>query len=355
MHGVEMIAEAARVFQHVWTWWRDELARCFPVLMRKSKQLDVEFDSGGGRIIDLNGNEKVEIGLFRDGAWLERDTGAGERLEKALKAGIGLRAIVPPALVLRQQVTLPWAAQKNFDQALSYQIPRISPFQAAEVWYAAHIEARDRAAKTIAVNVVLTPVARLKALEQSAPDAVRAPQRLVWHAPFNGRLTPFSQSVPVSAKSGFRRQLSLALIALCLGSWLLAQPYWRRTQTLERLTERATDLQPQANQATQTRLRRDKIVNVAALVDAQKRAQPSPLLFLKALSEALDDGVWLTDYRSDGKLVTFGGFAADASTTLAKIKALDGVSEARFANAIVRDQATNFDRFTVTLKMRTPR
>ena len=72
---------------------------------------------------------------------------------------------------------------------------------------------------------------------------------------------------------------------------------------------------------------------------------------LAALTEVLDDGVWLTELSISGRDVTMSGFAASASKVINDLETSPMFAGAAFSDSVFTDQATGTERFSAKLRV----
>ena len=82
---------------------------------------------------------------------------------RASVAGQGPAAVLrlPPELLLEQQATLPIAAERDPERVLSYEMDRITPFTADELFWTWAVERRDRIQGRLYLRLLLVPKIRL--------------------------------------------------------------------------------------------------------------------------------------------------------------------------------------------------
>jgi len=94
-----------------------------------------------------------------------------------------------------------------------------------------------------------------------------------------------------------------------------------------------------------------------ANLDAERAAQlalsdPSPMLFLGDVTEALDPSSWVSDWRLEpGYLSLQGQTKSGALELVTQLGRLPWVSEVETRGAFVRDQRTGAERFDLVLRL----
>lgn len=219
-------------------------------------------------------------------------------------AGVGgaprVRLAIPARTVLRRTLTLPAALEENLRQAVGYDLDRLTPFKADELYYDAAVVARDAAKGTIAVDfaAVRRPVvdtalayavgwgADVRAVTPDAPGAT--PSRINL-APEEARFAPAPWKrwqfwAPVAALGAF------AIVAVVL-------PLWQKRDYAIALIQRAQAAQQQAKVSEQLRTELEKAASDYNFVLDRKYAWPPVVRVLDTITSVLPDDTWITQFE----------------------------------------------------------
>ena len=140
-------------------WWQGELAALVPAPLRRlcseRRDLLVLDDSGPAPVVcRLRAGVCEAVARPRSGRLLVR---------------------LPAQQALRQTVELPLAAEENLREVLRFEMARLTPFTAEQVYFGARVLRRDAAARSLAVDLAVArraPVDRLR--ERAAALGLRA-------------------------------------------------------------------------------------------------------------------------------------------------------------------------------------
>lgn len=335
------------------TWWRSQLLALVPARLRPGAG-----DAQDGRTLVVTSSlppdapPTIELLARRRG----RDNPLGRfTLDTAGMAALraaasGLRGPVllrlPPGLLLEQRVTLPLAAERDPERVLAYEMDRLTPFAAADLFWSWAPERRDRAANQVRFRLSLVPKARLlplldllagAGLRPVALDAAAAdgfPRRLALAQPRTGWLR--------------RRGLALAGGACAVLAVVAAGlPFLSQSIAAQRVDARIAALRPQVDQAEA--LRR-AVLSRAATTDAIQagRARAGDALgVLATLTAVLPDDTYLTDLTLRSRALSISGESAGAARLIAALSAEPGLRNPAFAAPVTRSGDGNREGFTI--------
>jgi len=153
-------AQIVKVVTAFLAWWGGELLLLTPEWMRRwiarpRDQLHILLDTNALRVTgwQSEGHEGFRFGQ-------------GDELPSAVRAAIrkGNCAVLylPAAQVLRRIIELPGAAVANLQEAASFQVGRVTPFQPEQVCHATRLIARDRERKVVRIELAVVARAVLK-------------------------------------------------------------------------------------------------------------------------------------------------------------------------------------------------
>ena len=338
-------------------WWLRQLAALVPASIRRSLQargrsatLVIERDR-----LSLQPTVAAEPIV----AELPSSPGSGLPANPALRAAIpdslkSLRVRLAPHEFLVRQLTLPAAARAHLAEAVGYQLPKLTPFNASQVRYACGIDGESSGDGTLNVWLVAVPRRRLDAALQmlglNIPEsaiALNAPPGPGEPLEFRWRIAPKSMV------AGRGPQLiwigALAVWTLALGLHL-----YHVHDTHERLAAELSDLRKQA--ADVNRLH-ENLTGIAAKVDwlnAKRQSTVSSLDLLDVLTRELDDDTWLQNFEmKDGKL-TLQGLSPAPAGLIEKLEGARLLHNVRFEAAITQDARSNGSRFSISASVNPP-
>ncbi len=226
--------------------------------------------------------------------------------------------LLPEQLILRRQITLPIAAKDNLRSIIHAEMDRLTPFNAAEVYWGVSQIRRD--ATRLRLTLHVAPRGRIAALLRHLAAIGLEPSILqdgdgITLARLGNRRRPWA------ARLGL-------LAALALGCLLV--PLISQQRRLRATEQRLEILLPVQRQITQLQA---QIANQAAV---QILGRDSILRALALLSAALPDGTWLNDIQVAGDRISFDGQSSNAAQLILALSATPGFQDVSFIAPVTR-------------------
>jgi general secretion pathway protein L len=337
-------------------WWAQQLKASLPARLLQ----DDAGPTARGLVVALHwlpaGPPSVDVLARRKG----RDAAlgrfaldlAGTAALRAAVAGQGTAAVLrlPPELLLEQQVALPIAAERDPERVLHYEMDRITPFTADDLFWAWTVERRDRAQGRLHVRLSLVPKARVAPILDALRGAGLRPTALE-AAPPGGPVRRVALDRPQPARWR-RRGLAVAGAACAiLAVAAVAVPFAVQSVRSAEVERRIAALRPQADEAEALRRR---IVSSAAGTDvfAEQRARVGDALAtLATLTDVLPDDTFLTELTVRTRIVTISGQSAGAARLIAALAAERGIRNPAFAAPVMRNEGTRAEGFSIRAEM----
>jgi general secretion pathway protein L len=263
---------------------------------------------------------------------------------RALQAALPARARppatllrLPPGLLLEREVVLPLAAEREPERVLAYEMDRLTPFAANEVFWTYAIERRDRTRGRLHVRLsvvmrdavqpllaALAP-ARLAPTLLDVPNAAGLPRRIALQLSASGR-TQRMRQLRVAAGLGCAA-LAIAVTALPFAMQQIAEA---------RVDRRIAALQPRVNEAEALRRRIASATAGVDVVAAERARLGDTLAVLAALTESLPDDTYLTDLTLRQGQVTMNGQSGEAVRLIAALSGDPVIRNPEFAAPVTR-------------------
>ena len=300
------------------TWWSEQMLAWLPQRLRRGS------DAGRSNAILVAWRPghppHLDLAVRRDGR--ETTGGSFAVTEAGLAAAAGV--LTPrgkaPAIVLRghpgqlleRQLTLPLAAERDLGRALAYEMDRLTPFDADEVFWSCAVERRDRGAGTLHLRLSLVARASVR----NPIDALGAIGVVAgWLEATTAAGVPRRINLATHA-GGMRWDRATRLAAGVCGVMALAVvglPLGLQSLQLDSVEARIDLLQPQIAEVDALRRR---IAGQSAgldVVTTERARTGDALQVLATITELLPDDTMLTDFSlSQGKL-SLGGVSSAAS------------------------------------------
>ena len=344
--------------QSFWRWWTGELAQAMPERLAafggvaRVPHLAVEADEVVMVEPPLTQGAPARVSLAGDAA---RATSAVAML---LARGGETRRRARLALahreVLLRRITMPAATEENLGQVIGFEMDRLTPFRAEDVYFDYKVLSRDAAAATLSVLLAVARrdfvdprIARLRELGVSV-------QGIAVHGDVAAAgldLLPHEQRGERENRS--ERTLRFVLIALVLALLVavLGYPVWRKREEVKAVLPVAAQAEAQAKSADALRAELERQVTDHNFLLARKHGTPPPLAYLEDVSRLLPDNTWLAqfDLKNTGKTreVLLSGETASASKLIEILEQSRLIANAAPRGSITKGSTPNTERFQI--------
>ncbi|MBK6395597.1 MAG: pilus assembly protein PilM [Betaproteobacteria bacterium] len=209
-----------------------------------------------------------------------------------------VRIAIPASAVLRRTLALPSAVEENLRQAIGYELDRLTPFKADELYYDAVIASRDASRGTIAVDfaavrrpVVDAAIAHVAGwgaeVHSVSPDdpSTSSPSRL--------NLMPDESRVAPAPWKRWQFWAPLAGLAL-VAAVAVVLPVWQKRDYAIAVINKADAARQQAAVSERLRSELERAASDYNFALERKYAWPPIVRVLDAVTRALPDDTWLT-------------------------------------------------------------
>jgi general secretion pathway protein L len=328
------------VLAEIADWWTAQMRSLLPQALRRENRLEdaltiaidppaagVPFDQAPvGTIWLRQGGRDARFGTLRPDAPLPPTP----RLATFLR--------LPPGTVLTRDVVLPLAVGRQLHSVMRFEMDRLTPFTAEELYWGISGVTPDRAHGKLRLRlafVLRAPVDRLRrqlAELQLFPSHIEAPG-----API---------ALETSAKP--RRLMAAALPALCglLALACVATPFLRQKFALAAASQSIAAHMPAAQAALALRRQLTTAAFGRAAI-AQAQQSGDALQVLAQLTDALPDGTWLDDLTLKSGLLTVDGQSSDAAALIGRLAASPGLRDPSFTAPVTRTADGKADQFSL--------
>lgn len=336
------------------TWWTQQLLSLVPVALRQrgAGRGDAVIVGVAGSLaaVDLVVRRRGKEGAL--GRFPVTDAGAAGMRTALGTSGDGRGAAelrLAPGMVLEQAVMLPLAAERDLVRVLQYEMDRLTPFRADDLFWTSRVERRDRARGQVHVRLFLTPRAPLVPVLQVLrlagvrPGVVRG-----GNGPADVSMA--LEREPAGAWRG-RVVAGLAVVCALLAVAVVAAPFWRQSREAHAVERRIAFLRPAVDQAEG--LRR-QLAAAAAGVDvlAAQRAQSGDALeMLATVTGTLPDDTVLSDLAFHGRGIVMSGQSAAAARLIGALAADPALRNPSFAAPVTRNDTTGTEGFSIRAEM----
>jgi len=346
-----------------WRWWTNELARLVPERFARGTRLPVLALESSGDIVLVE--PRTAAGPDARVAAASLDAPQARAALVALLARVGetrarARFCLERGEALLRRVTMPAATEENLAQVMGFEMDRLTPFRADEVYFDQRVVSRDAAAAQITVQVAVARrdlvdarVARLRDLGVSVQGVTVREDAPGQHAAFD--LLPTAQrGERESANDRLTRHVLIAAVALLFLVALLL-PLWQKR-------EGVTAVIPMVAKAQQEAMATDAIARDLERQVADynylltKKHAWGALAYLEDVSRLLPDNTWVQqfDLRTAGKSreVQITGETTSSSRLIELLEQSTLLQNATPRGTVTRGSLPGTERFMIAAETR---
>lgn len=339
-------------------WWLDELAGLVPRPLRRVARRDRH-----QAVLLLNQRETVVLERAGERARVIGSV-ASDRPDRAGQLGALLQRIRRPRqpvtlclsgdLGLRKIINLPLAARDDLDQLLRFEMDRLTPFRADEVYFAHRIIATDSQNRRIAVELAAAPKATVDLALETARIAGVVPARLELVGARAGDPEPLNLLPHKSGdRAGERRLLrALILLALLLGIVAVAIPLQQQHAKLADLTDQIAETRAAAEQSHALREQLEQLTQTSHFLLSEKARRPMATDVLAELTRLVPGQAYLNQLTlQDGEVQMYGS-AATASDLIGLLDQSHLFRAPQFRSPVTQDVADDgAERFHLSVEL----
>jgi general secretion pathway protein L len=336
-----------------WIWWRDGLLAWLPV--------------GAHRW--LVGSLRRLVIVVEDREWVltrEEDAGRAQDLDRVDGESPDWQVVTewfktekprqrmlrfPARQALIRTVSLPLAAEKNLRQVAGFEMDRLTPFTASQVYYDVIVLERQSEQRRLRVELTALPrtvvdpiLAQLRQRELS-PDVLDV---------IGGRpglnLLPPEQRVR-RGLWGQRLRAAVIGVSLLLVAAAAILPIWQQRQILLETMAKVSQLQQVANQTLSLRDQLDQALEASQLLAQKKQAFPPRVDLLLELTLILPDDTSVERLQINGDNLQIIGQSARASALVGIVESSELFGGASFVSPVTTDPRTGRERFMISARI----
>ncbi|QSA96704.1 PilN domain-containing protein [Methylococcus sp. EFPC2] len=332
-------------------WWGGELAAILPaplraslwpqrarlLLSRRGEQVQVSLsDDNGERPLGLF---PLDESAAREREKLYETTPHLDEAELCLRLGQGQS--------LLRTFKLPAAASENLRQVMAFEMDRLTPFKADQVYYSIQLIERLPDTRQIRVELALTPRAKLDPSLDELASAGWRPERVIADgARANHDLLPEAFRRPRSRLPQRVNIAAAALFALLLLA-TLALPAWLNYTLEQQLRQEVRQVTKISKEVEDIKAEAEKLAHENGFLLRKKSEEPATLEMLDELSRLIPDQTWLNGLQYRDRKVVIQGQSPAASSLISQIEASPYFKNTNFVSPVTKDVASGQERFQI--------
>jgi general secretion pathway protein L len=241
------------------------------------------------------------------------------------------------ALLLEREVVLPLAAEREPERVLGYEMDRLTPFSADEIFWTHDIARRDRARGRVHLRLSVVTRASVRPVLDAMGQAGLAPTELAVEAP-DGTPRRIALRRPDSRRARLTRGATAVAAAGCavLAAAAVALPFLLQSAASRRVEQRIAALRPAVAEAEALRRRVAATTEGVDVVAAERTRLGDALAVLAAVTDLLPDDTFLTDLTLRQGRLTLNGQSDAAVRLIAALSADPVIRDPEFVAPVTR-------------------
>lgn len=336
-------------------WWRDELVALLPMAwqdrLRAGTAIPISASKGGWRTHSLIG-----------GAWVpgpELPAPAGAPVAALRNANVWL--LLDPREAVVRDAWLPFAAEGSLDEALSFELDRLTPLPAERAWFGHRVDGRDESEKQLKVRIAVTP----REVAEGHVSALRSAGARVLGVglmeEFAGEsasinLLPADQRDRASASNEARVTRVLAALALALVVAIFLHPLWLKREAVIALVPRVEKAKAAADVSDRLAKEIETLAQQHNFLLARKHTQPPMALLVEELTKQLPDNTWVQqlDVKPGSKTreVQIAGETGSSSALVEVLERSGLFANATFKSPLTKGATPNTERYLLAAELK---
>ena len=350
-----------------WRWWSNELAQLVPEALSPQGRLSrlplVIFDGDVLALVPAPGATAPE-GSSVDLAAL--DTARARAAVRALLERAGetrgrARLALRHEDVLVRRVTMPLATEENLTQVLAFEMDRLTPFRAEDVYYDQRIISRDSGAGTLQAllaiarrDLVDARLERVRALGVSVQGVSLREEPPHPGAPID--LLPQEQRGERESRPERLLRLGLAAAVAILLLAVLFLPIWQKRETAIALGPVVAKAKQDAEGTDALAKDLERQVADYNFLLAKKHGAYPVLAYVEEISRLLPDNTWVAELqvKNTGKTreIQIQGETNSSSKLIETMEQSTLMQNAMTRGTVTRGSVPGTERFMISLDAR---
>jgi len=355
-NSIDLLAKA-------FAWWIGELRGCVP------RSLQVKLTPPRPMLSLIFAEDWVQFELDEDGqnsvlGKLPFASNVQGLSAEQLPSSLGIRrrfgeirAILPAQATLRRRIELPAAAASTLEEAVGFEIDRLTPFRSSDVVFRVERVAATAGPSALSCDLIMAPRARIQAaLNWAAAHSIQLDRVYVE----TGTKPEFLADIPLRSVGGAvsPRHARLPLLLLATTAIVAAGAFSfhvdRQQAILDAYLSKIAETRKAAASAIAARERIAALRTALGEAMAHRHALPLIADVLAELTTRLPDDSWLTELRLADGHVALIGYSSSAAALVPVVEASPMFQDTRLSAPVTSDSRLNRERFSIDAAV-TPR
>ena len=277
------------------------------------------------------------------------DADGVRRLRAAVPPGQAIALSIPPDMVLEQAIILPLATEREPARVLAYEMDRLTPFAADEIFWTWAVERRDRAAGRVHYRLSLVPKAFLAPLLDLLAGAGIRPAAIEVMA--GGAVRMLALEQPRSTMWRRRRVPIAAAACAVLAVAIAAMPFVALSVQADRIDTQIAALRPGVDRAEALRRTLTSRAASSDAVQVQRARVGDALDVLATITAALPDDTFLNELSLRSRVVTISGQSGAAARLIGDLAAEPSLRNPAFIAPVMRSETGGGEGFAIRVEV----
>lgn len=340
-------------------WWGRQLAELVPAALKSDPDQRGRVTSVS--LLSAPGKEPVTLAVTppapaRGPAPAQTITTLGELDPTSLRPLLGsakrplVRLRLPRAAVLEREVALPIAAERALDEVVRFEFDRLTPFRAEDTFWSCQVIRRDRTRGKLHLRLTFAPRDPIAPLLGALAGAGATVERLEAEPAAQGpvRAIPFGAGLTIAQRRGLRWQIG-ACAALAIAT--IAVPFVRQSMARADIEARIASVQPAVTEASALRRRMAAAATGGEIMQSERQRLGDSMQALAAVTEALPDDTWITDFSLRQRRLVISGQSAAAVRLIARLAGQPALRNPAFTSPVTRTESGRNDQFSIVAEL----
>lgn len=341
----------------LWGWWLAELSGMLPgplkrVGRRERRQVVLLLNPDETVVLERTGDRARVVGAASSdpgahggqlAALLQRVNHRRQPVTICLSGELGLRKII----------SLPLAARDDLEQLLRFEMDRLTPFRAEEVYFAQRIVDTDVPNRRITVELAAAPRSVVEHGLKTARMVGAVASRVELGTARTAGREPLNLLPQKAGDAAGERRLirALVLLALILAIVAVAIPLQRQRSKLAALTDQVAATRVEAEQSHALREQLDQLAQTSTFLLAEKGRRPMATEVLADLTRLVPDQAHLAQLLLQDGEVQLHGWAATASDLISLLDQSPLFRAPQFRSPVTQDGSDGTERFHLSVEL----
>lgn len=361
MAALDTIRHSASGF---FAWWTGELAGLWPKRLRLSGRRERSYlvlvvAAKEVRLLEPGADGEQELGWSPSQA-PDLQTTLAAALARARRRTRNVTVRLGPDGGLRRMLELPLAARGNLDRLLQFEMDRLTPFHAEQVYVAHRIVGEDPAQKRLRADLQIAPrgtVDRALALAQElglqAKRVELAQASETETGDEGGALNLLPDHTTERSRTPHLVR-ALIVLTLVLATAAVAIPLYRQQSIATNLAADVEAARVEAQKSLVLREQLDELTAAADFVVEAKRDRPMITALMAELTRALPDQAYVSQITIDDQTIQLHGLARSASGIIGHLEQSAMFRAPRFRSPVTMEAGENLERFDIEVEIQPP-